>query len=169
MSYSLYNGSEGRCAVDWKAWNTAIDFVANQSVKVKLIRYDDYTQLEKQASDEFSKASQSHYRNPESLDELLRAYEDAVSKTSAPQIFLSIETIDLISGCAGTVDARVQVALKATSILGTDHPLLTPSMEIWRDHTLIKGPFDTFSTLAIQTSEQIMKKLVNDWAKAQED
>ena len=27
----------GNCKVDWEAWNTSIDFVANQSTKLKLL------------------------------------------------------------------------------------------------------------------------------------
>jgi hypothetical protein len=30
--------NEGLCAIDWQAWNTAMDFVANQTTKLKLIK-----------------------------------------------------------------------------------------------------------------------------------
>jgi hypothetical protein len=39
MTYHGFINREdkGRCKTDWKAWNTAIDFVANQSTKLKLM------------------------------------------------------------------------------------------------------------------------------------
>jgi hypothetical protein len=53
--------------------------------------------------------------------------------------------------------------------MGTDKTMYFPTEEIWSDGSLISGPPETFQSFAFQTSEQITKKLVNDWAKAQED
>jgi hypothetical protein len=140
MSYDGAVQTKGRCAIDWKAWNTAIDVVANQSVKLKLIRGDDLWEQTKQRK-----------------------------KTWVPKLSFVIETLELVSSCAGFVDAKVEVAVEDAKIKGTDKTLYSPSVEIWSDGSLIAGPFDTFSSFAIQTSEQIMKKLVNNWAKSQEE
>jgi hypothetical protein len=40
IQYTRY--STGPCGVDLKAWDTAIDFVANQSAKLKLVTVHDY-------------------------------------------------------------------------------------------------------------------------------
>jgi hypothetical protein len=55
ISYHSYIEREGSCAIDWKAWDTAIDFVANQSTKLKLIGDHDHDRQGKQFVDEKSK------------------------------------------------------------------------------------------------------------------
>ena len=51
MSYHSYIEREGSCAIDWKAWDTAIDFAANQSTKLKLIGEHDHDQQGKQLAE----------------------------------------------------------------------------------------------------------------------
>jgi hypothetical protein len=41
------------------------------------------------------------------------------------------------------------------------------TVEIWSKSFGFVGPQQTFSIQAINTAEQIMKKLVNDWAASQ--
>jgi hypothetical protein len=181
MSYIGFVQTKGRCAIDWKAWNTAMDFVANQSVKLKLIPEYDYWKQTKQLSDEASKAAQKafDYTIPEkNRQELQKAWEEArerLGKSWAPTLYFSIDTLELVSGCVGEVEAKVEVVLQCgdnplstCTIKGTDKTVPNPSVTIWSNDSLISAPFATFSSFAIETSEQIMKRLVNDWAKSQE-
>jgi hypothetical protein len=54
MSYQSHIEREGSCAIDWKAWDTAIDFV---STKLNLIREYDHEQQGKQPADQMSKVT----------------------------------------------------------------------------------------------------------------
>jgi len=131
LSVQLPN--KGRCAIDLKAWNTAIDFVANQSTKLKLIREAD------------------HFWPTD------------------PSLLFSILTTEMKSGCAATLSAEVWAALEPTKIIATDKFVDHPYTIIWTERQLLSGPFATFSSFATETSEQIMKSFVNDWARSQEE
>jgi hypothetical protein len=176
MTYEGAIQSKGRCAVDWKAWNTAIDFVANQSIKLKLIREDDHHEQEKQLIEERNKATDKLVRQPNNnaaaQKELQKAFDEAQGKLNkygwVPRMHFAIQTMDLVNSCVGTVSGTVDVVVETSKIKATDKTILTPSVEIWSNSRLLAGPSDTFASFAIQASEQIMKKLVNDWAKSQE-
>ena len=58
--YMLTSPKKGLCAIDWEAWNTAIDFVANQSSKLKLIREKEYYERERELRDKSEEASQKY-------------------------------------------------------------------------------------------------------------
>jgi hypothetical protein len=77
--------------------------------------------------------------------------------------------MDLVHGCAGTVRAKVAVVLKSAEIVGTNKTMYFPTVKIWSDGSLLSGPSNTLSSFSIQTSGQMLKNLVNSWAKAQED
>jgi hypothetical protein len=62
--HGVAHQNESRCAIDLKAWNTAIDFVANQSTKLRLIRYADHLEQVKQLRDEANKAIEKSANDP---------------------------------------------------------------------------------------------------------
>jgi hypothetical protein len=143
VTLATYEGvakpDKGRCAIDMNAWNTAIDFVANQSTKLQL--------LPRRA---------------------IWQYSDARKFATAPWLYFSILTMDTTTGCAGTVGAKATVMLESsTKILATGNIAYLANMTIWEDQQLLSGPHATFSSFAIQTSEQIMKSFVNAWARSQ--
>jgi hypothetical protein len=156
--------NKGRCAIDLKAWNTAIDPVAKQSTKLKLIRDVDHLEREKQLSDELRKASDA--TGQKEHDEAEQRWKKFLL---APTLSFSILSTDLGIGCAGTLTVEVIAGLEPSKIVATDTPVPIPLMTIWSDHQLLSAPYETFSSFAIQTSEQTLKSFVNDWAKSQED
>jgi hypothetical protein len=152
--------NKGRCAIDLKAWNAAIDPVANQSTKLKLIRDADHLEQEKQLSDELRKTSKKEH------DEAEERWKKFLL---APTLSFSVLTTDLGVGCAGTLSVEVIVGLEPSKIIATDTPVQIPLMTIWSDHQLLSAPYETFSSFAIRTSEQTLKIFINDWTKSQED
>jgi hypothetical protein len=164
--------NKGRCAIDLKAWNTAIDPVANQSTKLKLIRDADHLEQEKQLSDELRKTSENverHLTDPTAEREHDEAEERWKKFLLAPTLSFSVLTTDLGVGCAGTLSVEVIVGLEPSKIIATDAPVQIPLMIIWSDHQLLSAPYETFSSFAIQTSEQTLKRFADDWTKSQED
>jgi hypothetical protein len=167
----------GVCAIDWNAWNTAIDFVANQSTNLKLIREVDHNEQLKQFSDELRAANENFWRIAILADEAAKkkaseAVQEAEQRWTkfvhAPSLYISILTRDVGNGCVGMLSAEASVAMETTKIIATDRSVGTPYLTIWKDPQLLSGPYATFSSFAIRTSEQIMKSFVNDWAKSQE-
>jgi hypothetical protein len=161
-----------RCAIDLKAWNTAIDFVANQSPKLALMRDADHFEQDKQLRDEAKKASENYWQRHLGDAQAKKEADDAGDKAMkflyAPSLLLSIHTMDMNVGCAGTVSATVRVGLEPTKIIATGNIAYQPYVTVWSEDWLIKGPYATFPSIAVQTSEQILKAFVNDWARSQE-
>jgi hypothetical protein len=172
---SIEPANPGRCAINLNAWNTAIDRVANQSAKLKLVRDADHLDQEKQLSDELRKTSENVERHlsDATAETAKKEHNEAEERWKkfllAPALSFSVLTTDLGIGCAGTLSVEVIVGLEPSKIVATDAPVPVPLMTIWTDHQLLSAPYETFSSFAIQTSEQTMRSFVNDWAKAQED
>jgi hypothetical protein len=162
--------NKGRCAIDLNAWNTTIDPIAKQSTKLKLIRDADHLEQEKQLSDELRKTSENverHLTDATAQKEHDEAEERWKKFLLAPALSFSVLTNDLGVGCAGTLSVEVIVGLEPSKIVATDTPVPIPLMTIWSDHQLLSAPYETFSSFAIQTSEQTLKSFVNDWTKSQ--
>jgi hypothetical protein len=104
MSYHSY--VEGSCAIDWKAWDTAIDFVANQSTKLNLIREHDHDQQGKQLADEMGEVTdeivQHIIRGATAENELFKQRDEARDRYDkyvwVPRPSFYIMTMDLVHG-----------------------------------------------------------------------
>jgi hypothetical protein len=147
---------EGSCAIDWKAWDTAIEFV---STKLNLIREYDHEQQGKQLVDQMGKVTdkivQYVIRGTRAENEVFKQRDEARDTydkyTWVPRPSFYVMTMDLVHGCAGTVRAKVAVVLKSAKIMGTDKTMYFPTEEIWSDGSLISGPPETFQSFAFQT------------------
>jgi hypothetical protein len=73
--YGSGEPDKSRCAIDWQAWNRAIDSAANQSIHLKLIRKNDHHEKENQLADELRKANENVARKElDETRERLRRY-----------------------------------------------------------------------------------------------
>jgi hypothetical protein len=164
MSYDGAVQSKGQCAIDWKAWNTAMDFVANQSVRLKLITEHDHWEQTKRLSAEASEAAANYasllrgkniaQMTEKDLNELRRPWDEARERSRkdwVPTLSFTIDTLELVSSCAGKVEANVVVVMQCSDnpllntgckIRGTDKSMYIPSVEIWSDGSMISAPFD---------------------------
>ena len=151
----------GHCAIDWQGWNTEIEFVANQSTKLNFLKNSEKT---KQAKALYDKATTPGLSNRE----FHKAMEIADRVNWMPNLEFIITPIELQSDCAATIDAEVLAALKPSTMISTGNSVYNPQIRIWSRSKSLSSPFQSFSSFAIQVSEQIMKGLVNDWATSQE-
>jgi hypothetical protein len=63
VAYKLFPAENtALCPIDWEAWNTAIDFVANQSTKLKLVKEVQHRERDKELLDSPSEISRRYYR-----------------------------------------------------------------------------------------------------------
>ena len=127
--------NKGRCAIDLKAWNTAIDPIAKQSTKLKLIRDADHLEQEKQLSDELSKTRENVERLTDATAQIAEKEHDEAKERwkkflLAPTLSFSVLTNDLGLGCAGTLSVEVIVGLEPSKIVATDTPVPIPLMTI---------------------------------------
>jgi hypothetical protein len=170
--HGVADQNQSPCAIDLRAWNTAIDFVANQSTKLKLIRYADHLEQVKQLRNEANKAVEKSAHD--TLDQTAKKEHDEAQERFdkslwIPALLFSVQTMDIGIGCTGTVDAKVSVRLEPSKIIATGQIAPSPYMTIWNADWLLTHQYATFSSSVIQTSEQILKSFVNDWAKSQEE
>jgi hypothetical protein len=171
-----YNGfinreDKGRCKTDWKAWNTAIDFVANQSTKLKLmtdVEHDEQIEQMKK-KDDIEALLKKGLLNW--TDEDNRRYQDEIETRSkvigVPRLSFVISTIELESGCAAVIEAEVKAPLKPSTMISTGARVPYPDFSVWSKTWTLQSPQQSFSRLAIETSERIMKEFVNDWTASQ--
>lgn len=154
-----------RCENDWKAWNTAIDFVAGQSVRLKLVRDDDYTD---RVAARYDAIKTPNPGDPEAAwTKWNQEMESAKKFGSAPTLLFHVTSIDMVSGCAGMIDAEVFAPLETSKMIATGNPIVRPSMKLWWDQYWVTAPFASFTEVVIKNSEQILKKFVNDWTASQ--
>jgi hypothetical protein len=172
MTYNGFMKDEGRCKIDWKAWNTAIDFIANQSTKLKLMTDADYQKHFDELLDRNKEIDLLRTKTPSTwTDEEARKFSDAneliYKQSSIPSLSLSITTIELESGCAAVIGAEAKATLKPSTIISTGASVPNPDFSIWSATWTLKSPHRSFLRFAIETSERIMKEFVNDWTASQ--
>jgi hypothetical protein len=80
--YTLAPANKGRCAIDWEAWNTAINFVANQSTKLKLIREREHEERRKELLDKAKEAGEKFFatRSDAEMAAAKKAWDEAIEK-----------------------------------------------------------------------------------------
>jgi hypothetical protein len=84
-----------------------------------------------------------------------------------PRLWFDLTSIELPGGCAGSIDAEVSADLEPSKMTSTGTLIRQPDFVIWSSKNSLSAPFREFSSFAIQTSEQMMKKFVNDWTASQ--
>ena len=162
--------NRGPCAIDLEAWDTAIEFVANQSIKLKLIKEREHREQAKQLSDKVAEAGR-HFSDT-AADTAQKALDEADENLRkylyAPKLWLSAQAIEHNGGCFGTLEGSVKAALKPSEMISTGTIVYRPYVEMWSDARLLLSASAEFSRFVIQSSEGMMKKFVNDWALSQE-
>ena len=145
------------CDIDMKAWNISIDFIANQSTKLKFLREADFTAQVRARSDKLKPSDQSNAPAIEALRKF----------ASMPALWFDIATQDMDGECAGNIVAEVKANLNPSEVISTGALITQPDFILWSDKHLLSASFQEFSSFAIRSSEQSMKKFVNDWTAAQ--
>jgi hypothetical protein len=147
------------CKIDWDNLKTSLEFVANQSMNLKIV---DTRQHNRRRDELYSQAG-----------ELSGAAREAAKKAAddynfMPDLVIDITPLQVQSACVGTISATLKARVKEIAhIYPTDAVPFYPRVEIWSEVHFLVGPQQTFSNRMINAAEQIMKKLVNDWAASQ--
>jgi hypothetical protein len=132
VTYYGVFASKGRCAVDDNAWNTAIDFVANQSSKLKLVTEAAHREQFDQMAKSTDKVNQTLFKKDAWTDEDVRKSREvqAIERKYlyAPHLSFVIETIEIEGGCAAVIDADVTAILKSSEMIVTGTSVFNP----WR-------------------------------------
>jgi hypothetical protein len=170
----VYTGAfeiKGPCAIDRKAWNTAIEFVANQSSKLKLVTDAAHHEQFEEMLQIKDKTDKTMFKKDVWTDEEIRKVREAdaiVRKFSnAPHLSFIIETIEIEGGCVASVEADVTATLKLSEMISTGTIVYNPDYSIWSHGWMLKKPYQSFSRSAIEICEQTMKSFVNDLTASQ--
>jgi hypothetical protein len=150
-----------RCNIDQESLNTSIDFVANQSTKLKIVPF---SERERRSYELFK---QLNVGSPSTAQEAAKkAYRDY---NFMPQFYIGIMPLQTTQfTCAGSINAEVLAYFEEQAhMIPTRAPIYPPMIEIWSVKFGFVAPRQSFSNDAINLTEQIMKQLVNDWAASQ--
>ena len=168
--YSVVASDKGRCAIDQKAWNTAIDLVANRSTKPKLITEKEHNERGQELVNKANEAGRRFDATHTDADK--KAWDEAIEASSrysaAPTLLLVLDAFELKSGgCVGDISASVTAMLKQSEMISTGQVISHPHEVIWRSGTLLVTPSNLFSREVIESSENMLKSFVKDWALSQ--
>jgi hypothetical protein len=147
------------CKIDQDILNTSIEFVANQSTKLKIVPPD----LKMKRTNELMAQSLSS-TDKEGAMKAFREYN------FMPSFYIGIQPIQATQLiCAGTINAELSVHtdVENAHVIPTQALMSYPAVTIWSVSVAFWAPQQTFSNQAISATEQIMKQLINDWAAAQ--
>jgi hypothetical protein len=175
VSYNLVSAIKDRCAINQEAWNTAIDFVANQSSKLKLMRMKEHYERGRELADKAGEAGRKFMatRSDAEMAAAKKAWDEDIEKSTkysaAPWLLLVAEGFEHNGSCVGDVSASVNALLKPSEMIATGKPIYRPHEEIWSSRKLLGGPPNTFSRFVIQSSEEMLKSFVTDWALTQRE
>jgi hypothetical protein len=140
------------CTIDLEAWRTAIDFVANQSTKLKLMREREHYERAEELVNKASEAGRKYVKyfttrsaSDAEMAAAKRAWDDAREVSSkysaAPKILVFAEILEVKNGgCVGDVSVSVSAMLKPSAMVSTGNVIYYPSEEIWMSGTLLIAP-----------------------------
>ena len=156
ISYLTYidGEQEGKCRVNAQAMETALQFVANQSTRLKILTHEQY-------SDEVDKFGKKLKPDDDA------GLEKFVRYASTPLLHLDLTVIEMGSGCAGVLHASLKANVEATRIVATNRSVRSPYVEIWTWDVWLRSSHGEFERFAINATETALKTFVNTWTKSQ--
>jgi hypothetical protein len=150
-------GGDG-CKIDRESLETSVEFVANQSTRLKIVPPDQKTKRVNELMG---------YHPGEDKEAAMKAFNDYNFMPFFYIAILPIQTTQFT--CAGTINAELWVHLDVENahVIPTQALMSYPAAVIRQSTVAFWGPPQTFSNQAINAVEQIMKQLVNDWSASQ--
>jgi hypothetical protein len=169
------------CKIDLDNLNTSLQFIANQSAVLKVItsqeKFERYAELAERLRN-LSSENSAQIRGAAGVEQAIAQFEKgqkALKPASAaadeylfmPMLYITFTPLQIAGGCAASIDAKLTASIEPTRIKATQTEVYHETIEIWSEGYGIVGTQPTFSDQAIKYAEQILKKLVNDWAASQ--
>lgn len=180
IHYSAGAEKSEQCKIDFDSLNTALQFVANQSTKLKIVAVSEHIRRSHEL-DEIAKQIWEKATASGKVEDMMATMNDAKYQAAInaaydynlmPHFLIVITPMDLEGGgCVGSVSATLSAFLNSKTsnmeIVPT-HARAGPTVEIWSGSYLFIGSKQTFANQATRIAEDLMKKLVNDWTASQE-
>jgi hypothetical protein len=172
FSDRLFLADDNDCQIDWKAWHTAIDFVANQSNKLKFVKFEEHRRMSKELEakrdelfkeyvKESDRAKGPEFQKPKEAYE--KAWHEAHIFNFMPRLNFIITVAKIENTCVADVKADVSAATEDTKFIATGVKPVSSSMEMWSSGSFLKAPKGGISEFVISTSETIMKEFIDKW------
>jgi hypothetical protein len=163
------------CKIDQEAMNTSLQFVANQSTKLKILTWKEYVKREddlRTAAQSKAPSTDGFFKDVNKYQAELKEYQAALDKgkkyTQAPLLIISIMPLQVGNGCGGHINAELSASIGPTQLTPTKREVYNESIKLWSEGYSFVSPQPTFSEYAINIAGQMMKQLVNDWTASQE-
>ena len=82
-----------------------------------------------------------------------------------PHLRITVEPIEVGSGCAGILRGELVADVSPTRIIATKKEVSGPTVVIWVYDDTFRGPQQGFSEFMISRGEGLIKTLVNSWTE----
>ena len=150
------------CRIDQSSLATALQFVANQSTKLKVMPWEEEHRR-------FTALLATRDKLEIGSDKFVAADKAAGEFVWVPSLLFYISPIEVSGTCVGIVKAELTAYLEDTHMLYRTHtPVYRPEVQIWSNTYIVTGPQRTFTDQASNAAETLLKALVNDWSAAQD-
>ena len=164
------------CKIDQSSLATALQFVANQSTRLKVIPMKE---LDRRANELLDARDQIFKELSQSgkVEDMTRAMgsDRYVAKDKAikellfpPRLSFDIVPLEVSDGCVGRVEVEVSAYFDNTKMRHTGTTMYEPHIPIWAEIHFVVGPQRTFTDQVTKVAEELMKALVNDWTASQD-
>jgi hypothetical protein len=147
---------------------TNLRFVANQSAKLKLISFADFTDKANALYAEAGALAKQFTTIGSSQEsEIKIANERAQPYFFMPSLLILSSIYSVPGLCVTTIDAEVRAATSPAKLIVNDALARAPGVVLWRNSYWLTGPNINFSLRVISVAERLMKEFVNDWSASQ--
>jgi hypothetical protein len=165
-----------QCKTDVNSLETALQFVANQSTKLKIVTESEHHRRAKELNEITSRIQEKVFENgwsPAAMNDAkyLAAKKAASEYGMMPSLSIVIAPMQLPGGCTGSVAARLYASLdRATNSMEIvlTHRYAFNMIEIWSRSYMFKGSQQIFAKQVTGIAEDLMKAFVNDWTASQD-
>jgi hypothetical protein len=170
-----------RCRVERDSFETALQLVANQSVKLKPIPFHEWIvqnrelhDIQQQIWDDLTRSGKPEDMSAATDNAKYKAAKQlAFDYGIMPMLNLHVMPMETVGGCVAMVNATLDAYLDYKSkgpleILPNHRRIMPATIEIWSTRNLITSSSDGFANYATRAAEGVLKELVNDWTAAQE-
>jgi hypothetical protein len=166
------------CKLDKDALGTNLRFVANQSLRLKIIppqeRFERQQTLGAEVttlSDELAaigpeKLNTAEYQ--ETQKQLNSAGTRARYYIWMPIFYITGAIHEVGGACTANLQGELQATTSPANLLWNDARILHPDATLWTKSYWVTAGSSRFSAYFIDVAEQLMKELVNDWSAAQQ-
>lgn len=165
------------CKLDKDALGTNLRFIANQSLRLKIILPQQHFERQQALDAEAHTLSEKlgafglEKLNTAEYQETQKQFDSASARARKniwiPEFFITGAVHEIGGACAANLDGELQATTSPANLLWNDAHIYHPHATLWTKGYWVTAGSNRFSANLTDVAGQLMKELVNDWTDAQ--